>query len=876
VLKQLKSIHNCSFGTIFLLQACIPPRLYKSLICIALVAILYASSLSPDPSLTPRQLITLEIRPGLTVQVPTDDHEMVQELESVLRFALEQGAVVSNKKKADIIVRTETFKISANTTPYVDKLIVEYVREEVGILAAGRNPLATKERLIQKSGSSKDRALEQESADATVRPGKDKMPAKADIYVDKLIVEYVREVKRDIPPKEEGGILGTGKRFLANVFRLLQKGESSEDKSQEYALATTTKKPGKDKMPAKAASYVDELIDKDVKEEEFDIPSEEEAGILGVGRSFLSTEYLLFQKSGSAIDRTIEHGVAVLWNRETVNYGQLSFDYVGQYIAEGLVPIGADRVGEKITLRQDEFVISDNWQMDSALGDFRARTNRLISSSFRFNLPSSLLRGIETRFYSDNTEIRLTGGRRGFLQGTAVSTFERLDDTLWGLAATRTFAGLWTVGLQSWSLKNSPSIINHESFAGLIQYWNEDRQQKYQLHTLADSTGNWGLWMDGESRIRRWQHKFGIFRFEPELLWTDVQIVNDLQGFYWRADTRSYLRTWSLGLDLNSTNVRSDPDLSGIITVRGFISNSRRLNFKTTIGGNVNFGLQRSGPGISTEPSESYEITGFVNREFDFGFSRLQVDFGETLSDVSPQRGYSVMWDHDWNLPRRHNLNNTLSWEYQDDDGDVSKTTTAGLSYRGSIMTDLELNSNLVFVRSEGDTLGRSRDINFNLGLFWRPLRDWQVGLTANWAHNVLHPPTGLKLSDTERRFLLTVRRAHTAGRSPILLGRERGRGGNGRVTGRVFFDENHDGKWSPNEAGIASLPIYLNDRFVRQTDRDGLFEFWPVPTGEHDIIIGLEDVPLPWTLDDESPRKIEVFNRDDTIIDFPLVRLNR
>ncbi len=95
-------------------------------------------------------------------------------------------------------------------------------------------------------------------------------------------------------------------------------------------------------------------------------------------------------------------------------------------------------------------------------------------------------------------------------------------------------------------------------------------------------------------------------------------------------------------------------------------------------------------------------------------------------------------------------------------------------------------------------------------------------------------------------------------------------------MTGRVFFDENRDGKWSPNEAGVASLPVYLNHRFIRQTDRDGVFEFWPVPTGEHDIIIGLEDVPLPWTLDDESPRKIEVFNRDDTTIDFPLVKLNQ
>ena len=51
--------------------------------------------------------------------------------------------------------------------------------------------------------------------------------------------------------------------------------------------------------------------------------------------------------------------------------------------------------------------------------------------------------------------------------------------------------------------------------------------------------------------------------------------------------------------------------------------------------------------------------------------------------------------------------------------------------------------------------------------------------------------------------------------------------------------------------------------------------EFWPVAGGDHVISIRVEDVPLPWGLEDETPRRINVPVRGRVTVDFGLVRLD-
>ena len=46
-------------------------------------------------------------------------------------------------------------------------------------------------------------------------------------------------------------------------------------------------------------------------------------------------------------------------------------------------------------------------------------------------------------------------------------------------------------------------------------------------------------------------------------------------------------------------------------------------------------------------------------------------------------------------------------------------------------------------------------------------------------------------------------------------------------------------------------------------------------PTGRHEIRLLTEDVPLPWGLDDERARPVEIGFRRESRLDFTLQRIN-
>ena len=60
----------------------------------------------------------------------------------------------------------------------------------------------------------------------------------------------------------------------------------------------------------------------------------------------------------------------------------------------------------------------------------------------------------------------------------------------------------------------------------------------------------------------------------------------------------------------------------------------------------------------------------------------------------------------------------------------------------------------------------------------------------------------------------------------------------------------------------------------VEANDR-GEFELSPVPSGVRFIRLGLDNVPLPWGLQDERARSVEVKVRGKSRLDFPLINLN-
>jgi hypothetical protein len=62
-----------------------------------------------------------------------------------------------------------------------------------------------------------------------------------------------------------------------------------------------------------------------------------------------------------------------------------------------------------------------------------------------------------------------------------------------------------------------------------------------------------------------------------------------------------------------------------------------------------------------------------------------------------------------------------------------------------------------------------------------------------------------------------------------------------------------------------------LDGRYETRTDQNGFYSFLPVPTGDHELIVLMDNLPLPWGLDDETPRRARVSYRAMATVNFPL-----
>jgi hypothetical protein len=107
-----------------------------------------------------------------------------------------------------------------------------------------------------------------------------------------------------------------------------------------------------------------------------------------------------------------------------------------------------------------------------------------------------------------------------------------------------------------------------------------------------------------------------------------------------------------------------------------------------------------------------------------------------------------------------------------------------------------------------------------------------------------------------------------------MTAGRNTGASGYGEVRGEVFFDANRDGVRQAGERPASGVFVYLDRRYERVTDSDGRYTFNTVPAGEHTVSIAVEDLPLPWGLDDDSPRTVSVAVREDSVVNIALTRI--
>jgi hypothetical protein len=425
--------------------------------------------------------------------------------------------------------------------------------------------------------------------------------------------------------------------------------------------------------------------------------------------------------------------------------------------------------------------------------------------------------------------------------------------------------------VQFWNTDDPQGSDGHQSVAGVAQY--QDQTQTHQLHFLRDSQSNSGMWYDAAVKQEPWSHHLGLYYLEPELLWTDVTINNDQQGFYWRGNRRSFRWQWTLGAEVSRDNLEKDPLLPGYIRTSSFANGTWRFRRNTLLGAALNLNTRHADSGTANGDSHRYTLKNFVNQRSPIGMTRLQASLSVQDNPDEDGTQYGLLWDQVWEIPFFERLNSDIEYLADQNNPDsismrlaVEKFVTSDLWFSGSVQH--------IHMLERGSGFGDAS--NGSLSANWQISPHWKLSFTADLNRSSFETINSIDMETENQTMLLSLSYAISSPRRlPSIVGANTDSIGHGEIKGRVFLDENRNGRYDLNETVLENIVVILDGRFQRETDANGQFDYWPVAAGEHFITIGVEDVPLPWGLEDDRPQTVDVPARGQAAVDFALIKLN-
>ena len=623
--------------------------------------------------------------------------------------------------------------------------------------------------------------------------------------------------------------------------------------------------------PVPGVLYQDRLIEPGLDEQLFDEEFlEQEAE--PEGRRFLSIEYQHYREDQQLDDLT-ENGLVLNWRRETRDYGE--FDLEAALRKGDHQPFSDSSGSGRFILNQYGFALDEKHIMDNTLGVLRSSADPMLTSSFRLNLSSTLLAGGQTRVTRDDDSVLYaSAGRIGRLDSGQIQGFDFEDGEQYALGYSRRLNHKWRAGAHLVSVNGSENTSDHQSMVTALQFEDPESRDRYLAHALVDSNGQYGVWLDGDNRINDWRYRYGIFRLDPELLWSDSTPANDQQGAYVRSEMQRLRYDVTIGLDLLQTDIDNRPDIIGNNLFNGFVNATWRLTRKTNVGSTLTLRGNSPRDGLEDD-SHAYTLAGFVSHGFPVGTSRLQLKAADLKQSGKTGNAWEVIWDQDWNLSRDLSLSSTLSHETESGLDENEDRSEASLLVRHNVSADLSWNGDISYVHLDRGGGNKQDTFNASLALAWHFLPHWDASVRATWNRVdddiMLVSSTDL---DDEKTLLLNLRYSKRSGRPFTRTGHDTENKGFGRVVGTVFFDGNGDGIRQAGERAAAGVFVYLDRRYQAVTDRDGRYEFESVPSGNHNVTLAQEDLPLPWGLLEDAPLKVQVGVRQTSIVDFGLRKI--
>ncbi|HSW16322.1 MAG TPA: SdrD B-like domain-containing protein [Ramlibacter sp.] len=631
------------------------------------------------------------------------------------------------------------------------------------------------------------------------------------------------------------------------------------------------------------------------------------------------------QSSGTGFgrQRAAEFGVRAEYRRETLNYGEFMLQLDARHLSGdeftdlgGIGGLGyaKEPTSDRFTLRNLGFPLTPQTFADTSVGDIYSELTDGLGRNYRLSLGTSNVRGLSTRIFNADYDLRAGTGERGYLAGGPYPGFEKSQGSLSWLGATRRINDEWIVAGQVDRATDVPayytSIFTTEGFgakdvsswAASVGYIPKSLLEAgaFKLRTtvvgssVASSTPGvptgsaQGLYVEASVRTGRFNHEVGAYTAKPNLYFGDYALATGTRGAYWRIDHSASRMNWGGGLDYE----RAAPDT--LFNLFGYTRAGASGNFQyllgreSSFGGNLNvYQTRYDNAAVGSIAGDSRSIYGnafYQTRFFDLPRTRLSLTVQRNEQIVllgTAATGQELQWEQDWINGRyeamRPELTTTIGYARDQSGGATRIYPTAGVQFRYWIGSGFSVMGNLRYTSQDGD-LYTSRGLSGALSAEKELAPGWRIGVAANMnqarSAAIQTPLFGPQVyRSNDKTAYVYLRWDGSAGTAYQTAGGRSGAGG-GSVSGRVFFDANRDGRQQVGENGVANVELLLDGRYRTTTDRDGRFEFPLVTTGRHQLTLTLDSVPLPWGAAEDGGVSVNVPLRGQANAEIPVIKV--
>lgn len=556
------------------------------------------------------------------------------------------------------------------------------------------------------------------------------------------------------------------------------------------------------------------------------------------------------------------------YRQQTLNYGELvaQLEIQTQKLIESWTNKTTEQVQQKLTLTSYDLPLTETITSDNYVGDFNGGITEALSRQARFSLGNSTVRGVGTKLKHKKFEIRAGFGKRGVWDSTPTPSFNVSTGTSSWLGYSHKLNDNWQTGIQynkSTDINNADTKLTVHSMAATLNYQHQPKEARTTQARLTllksqhtDGTTNnssQGFFSEGAFYQGHYYHEWGLFFSEPNLYFGNNLIADNNKGAYWRTSYQSNQINWGVGIDTEKTNhLQTSTHTTGVN-----LNLQKRLDLNSTLSTQFNYHFNSANQDSTSNRTNAINATISYERKLaNKGTSRIYLNIHrqeQIVANSNNATGEELSWEQTWTDSQtieQTAITTTLGIA-QDRSTTRTLYPTAGINMRGWLNKDWSINSNLRYSARRGN-LSTSQGLAGTVAVERRIDSHWQLGASASLnqakietTSTLLNTASIYRTRDKSVNFYL--RWDGNYGKPFTTQGTAQNKMGYGSIKGLIFADLNRDGKQQADETGIANIEVLLDGRHAARTDNNGYFSFYATPTGQHQLSINLDTVPLPW-----------------------------